>query len=95
MSFWNVLGPLIRVNQCLNKTSYLNIAADPVYSVVLIVYPNSDGYFKQQNTFCNSGGIVHKINLKNMKKGLLYLSGLHKLCISIRFSISWIQLKEL
>nr|KAF6369007.1 hypothetical protein mMyoMyo1_010414 [Myotis myotis] len=49
MFSWRDLGPLICVEQCLNSTTYLHIVADQVHPIMLMAYPNGDGFFQQDN----------------------------------------------
>ena len=58
MFSWHSLGPLIRVHGRQNKTSYLNIVADQVHPVMLMIYPNGNGYFQQDNATCHTADIV-------------------------------------
>lgn len=55
---WHAWSLTIRVQQCLKETSYPNIVADQVHPVMLMVYPNGDVYFQQDNTSCQSATIV-------------------------------------
>ncbi|GIX90496.1 hypothetical protein CEXT_195811 [Caerostris extrusa] len=48
MFSWNTLGPSIYVHEHSTKTSYLNIVVD-IHPVMFMVYPNSDGYFQEDN----------------------------------------------
>nr|KAF6349149.1 hypothetical protein mMyoMyo1_011705 [Myotis myotis] len=76
MFSWHDLGPLIRVEQCLNNTTYLSIIADQVHPIRLMPYPNGDGFFQQDNghatvlILCRSG-------FKNMRVTLSCLGGPH------------------
>lgn len=59
MTVWgHALTHLIHVHESLNKTPYLNIAAEKVHFFMLLVYPNGDGYFQQDNASCHSAGTV-------------------------------------
>nr|KAF6360092.1 hypothetical protein mMyoMyo1_011050 [Myotis myotis] len=58
MFSWHDLGLLICVEQCLNSTTYLSIVADQVYPIMLMVYPNGDGFFQQGNAPCHDACIV-------------------------------------
>nr|KAF6355158.1 hypothetical protein mMyoMyo1_011357 [Myotis myotis] len=60
MFSWHDLGPLIRVEQRLNSTTYLSIVADQVHPIMLMAYPNGDGVFQQDNVPCHSARIVHE-----------------------------------
>nr|KAF6349142.1 hypothetical protein mMyoMyo1_011698 [Myotis myotis] len=60
MFSWHDLGPLIHVEQHLNSTTYLSIIADQVHPIMLMAYPNGDGFFQQDNTPCHSAHIVQE-----------------------------------
>nr|KAF6336831.1 hypothetical protein mMyoMyo1_012050 [Myotis myotis] len=60
MFSWHDLGPLIRVEQHLNSTTYLSIIADQVHLIMLMVYPNGDGFFQQDNAVCHGAYIVQE-----------------------------------
>nr|KAF6369295.1 hypothetical protein mMyoMyo1_010662 [Myotis myotis] len=59
MFSWHDLGPLIRV-ECLNSTTYLSIIGDQVHPIMLMVYPNGDGFFQQDNAPCHDARIVQE-----------------------------------
>nr|KAF6360073.1 hypothetical protein mMyoMyo1_011031 [Myotis myotis] len=60
MFSWHDLGPLIHVEQRLNSTTYLSIVADQVHPIMLMVYPNGDGFFQQDNAPCHGARIVQE-----------------------------------
>nr|KAF6330375.1 hypothetical protein mMyoMyo1_012365 [Myotis myotis] len=60
MFSWHDLGPLIRVEQRLNSTTYLSIIADQVHPIMLMAYPNGDGFFQQDNAPCHGARIVQE-----------------------------------
>nr|KAF6324824.1 hypothetical protein mMyoMyo1_008290 [Myotis myotis] len=60
MFSWHDLGPLIRVGQRLNSTTYLSIIADQVHPIMLMAYPNGDGFFQQDNVPCHGAHIVQE-----------------------------------
>nr|KAF6387472.1 hypothetical protein mMyoMyo1_007968 [Myotis myotis] len=60
MFSWHDLGPLIRVEQCLNSTTCLSIIADQVHPIMLMAYPNGDGFFQQDNAPCHRACIVQE-----------------------------------
>nr|KAF6387391.1 hypothetical protein mMyoMyo1_007893 [Myotis myotis] len=60
MLSWHDLGPLIRVEQRLNSTAYLSIIADQVHPIMLMAYPNGDGFFQQDNVPCHGARIVQE-----------------------------------
>nr|KAF6378802.1 hypothetical protein mMyoMyo1_009705 [Myotis myotis] len=59
MFSWHDLGSLIPVEQCLNSTTYLSIIADQVHPIMLMAYPNGDGFF-QDNVPCHGARIVQE-----------------------------------
>nr|KAF6310702.1 hypothetical protein mMyoMyo1_008760 [Myotis myotis] len=60
MFSWHDLGSLIHVEQHLNSTTYLSIIADQVHPIMLMVYPNGDGFFQQDNAPCHGARIVQE-----------------------------------
>lgn len=54
----HALVPLIPFHECLNSISYINIVADKVHSVMLIIYPYDDDYIQQDKSSCHTAGIV-------------------------------------
>nr|KAF6369106.1 hypothetical protein mMyoMyo1_010511 [Myotis myotis] len=60
MFSWHDLGPLIHVEQSLNSTTYLSIVAGQVHPIMLMTYPNGDGFFQQDNVPCHSAHIVQE-----------------------------------
>nr|KAF6360184.1 hypothetical protein mMyoMyo1_011136 [Myotis myotis] len=60
MFSWHDLGPLIRVEQHLNSTTNLSIIADQVHPIMLMVYPNGDDFFQQDNMQCHDACIVQE-----------------------------------
>jgi hypothetical protein len=42
---WHTLGPLIKVEQCLNATTYLNIIANQVHPFMAAVKPYANVFF--------------------------------------------------
>nr|KAF6382611.1 hypothetical protein mPipKuh1_008967 [Pipistrellus kuhlii] len=61
MFSWYDLGPLIFVEQYLNSTTYLSIVADQVHPIMLMVYPNGDVFFQQDNVPCSyCAGVVSR-----------------------------------
>ena len=59
MFSWHTLGLLIKVEQCLNATGYLNIASQ-VHPFMAAVYPSVNGFRQQDNTPCHKAGIVQE-----------------------------------
>ncbi len=55
---WQILGPLVPIEHCLNATAYLSIVADHVHPFMTTVYPSSDGYFQQDNAPCHKAQIL-------------------------------------
>nr|KAF6324887.1 hypothetical protein mMyoMyo1_008338 [Myotis myotis] len=47
MFSWHDLGPLLCVEQHLNSTTYLSIIAGQLHPIMLMAYPNGDGFFQQ------------------------------------------------
>nr|KAF6360202.1 hypothetical protein mMyoMyo1_011154 [Myotis myotis] len=60
MFSWNDLGPLIHVEQRLNSTTYLSIIADQVHPLMLVAYPDGDGFFQQDNVPSHGAHIVQE-----------------------------------
>nr|KAF6319737.1 hypothetical protein mMyoMyo1_008476 [Myotis myotis] len=60
MFSWHELGPLIRVEPRLNSTTFLSIVADQVHPIMLMAYPNGDGFFQQDSAPCQSARIVQE-----------------------------------
>nr|KAF6360135.1 hypothetical protein mMyoMyo1_011093 [Myotis myotis] len=60
MFSWHDSGPLIHVEQPLNSTTYLSIVADQVHIIMLMAYPNGDGFFQQDNAPCHGAHIVQE-----------------------------------
>nr|KAF6387375.1 hypothetical protein mMyoMyo1_007881 [Myotis myotis] len=60
MFSWHDLGPLIRVELRLNSTTYLSTVADQVHPIMLMAYPNGDGFFQQDNVPCHGARIVQE-----------------------------------
>nr|KAF6369233.1 hypothetical protein mMyoMyo1_010611 [Myotis myotis] len=60
MFSWHDLGLLIHVEQRLTSTTYLSIVADQVHPIMLMAYPNGDGFFQQDNAPCHGAGIVQE-----------------------------------
>nr|KAF6355200.1 hypothetical protein mMyoMyo1_011390 [Myotis myotis] len=58
MFSWHDLGPFILVEQRLNSPTYLNIVADQVHPIMLMAYPNGNGFFQQDNAPCHG---AHKV----------------------------------
>ncbi|GFW64602.1 spermidine synthase [Trichonephila clavipes] len=46
------MGPLIHDEEYLNAEGCLSVIADQVHPVILMVYPDRDGYFQQDNAPC-------------------------------------------
>ncbi len=82
---WHTLGPLLRIEHCLNTTAYRSIVADHVHPFMTTVFPSSDA---------TSSRIMHHVTkLKssqtgflNMTMSSLYSNGLHSHQISIQES---------
>nr|KAF6300583.1 hypothetical protein mMyoMyo1_009057 [Myotis myotis] len=51
---------LIRVEQRLNSTTYLSIVADQVHPIMLMAYPNGNGFFQQDNAPCHGAHVVQE-----------------------------------
>nr|KAF6360105.1 hypothetical protein mMyoMyo1_011063 [Myotis myotis] len=60
MFSWHDLGPLIHVEQRPNSTTYLSIIADQVHPIMLMAYPNGDGFFQQDNALCHGAHNVQE-----------------------------------
>nr|KAF6387327.1 hypothetical protein mMyoMyo1_007836 [Myotis myotis] len=60
MFSWHDLGPLIRVEQHLKSTTYLSIVAVQVHPIMLMAYPNGDGFFQKDNAPCQGACIVQE-----------------------------------
>nr|KAF6360109.1 hypothetical protein mMyoMyo1_011067 [Myotis myotis] len=60
MFSWHDLGSLIHVEQRLTSTAYLSIIADQVHPIMLMAYPNGDGFFQQDNGPCHGARIVQE-----------------------------------
>nr|KAF6336827.1 hypothetical protein mMyoMyo1_012046 [Myotis myotis] len=77
----------------LNSTAYLSIVADQVHPVMLMAYPNGDGFFQEDNdhatvlVLCRSG-------FKHMRESLPCLGGPNNHQISVQLSICGMKLKE-
>ena len=54
---WDTLCPLIKVEQRLNATGYLNIFANQVHPFMAAMYPSANGFLQQNNSPC------HKIRI--------------------------------
>ena len=57
---WHTLGPLIKVEQRLIATGYLNIIANQVYPFTATVYPSGNGFIQQDNVSCHKVRIVQE-----------------------------------
>ena len=93
MFSWLDLSPLIHVEQHLNSTTYLSIIVDQVHPIMLMVYPNGDDFFQQDNAPCHGAHIVQELIL-NIRETLPFLGGPHNQQISIQLSICGKKLKE-
>ena len=63
MFSWHILGPLIKVEQRLNATGYLNIIANQVHPFMAAVYPSAIFFFffpQQDNAPRHKAGIVQE-----------------------------------
>ena len=49
---WHTLGPLIKVEQCLNAIGYLNIIANQVHPFMAAVYPSVNGFLSNIESIC-------------------------------------------
>ncbi len=85
---WHTLGPLIKVEQCLNATGYLNIIANQVHPFMAAVYPSANGFFQQDNAPCHKARIVQEWFHEHD-------SGLPSHQISIQLSICGMRWNEL
>ena len=57
---WHTLGLLIKVEQHLNATGYLNIIANQVHPFMTAVYPSANGFLQQDNAPCHKARIVQE-----------------------------------
>ena len=57
---WHTIGPLIKVEQRLNATGYLNIIANQVHPFMAAVYPSMNGFLQQDNSPCHKTRIVQE-----------------------------------
>ena len=57
---WHTLGSLIKLEQRLNATGYLNIIANQVYLFMTAVYPSANGFIQQNNAPCHKARIVQE-----------------------------------
>ena len=90
MFSWHDSGPLIRVEQHLNSTTYLSITADQVHPIKLMAYPNGDGFFQQDNAPCHGAHIVQEWFQEHEGD----FTWPHNHQISIQMSICGTKLKE-
>lgn len=86
------LASFVSFNSCSSMTDYENIA-DLVYRLMFMIYPNSDGYFQQDNSSCHNIGIAHDWFEENEGKFTL-LRWLRNLQISMPLSIYQTKLKK-
>ncbi|GFX85463.1 integrase catalytic domain-containing protein [Trichonephila clavipes] len=50
-----------------HKSPYLNFVVDGVHLVILMIYPNGNGYFQPENASCHIAGCtVHRIEMRSM-----------------------------
>nr|KAF6310646.1 hypothetical protein mMyoMyo1_008710 [Myotis myotis] len=87
------LGPLIRVEQRLNSTTYLSIVADQVHPIMWMAYPNGDGFFQQDNAPCHGARIVQEW-FQEHEGDFTLLRWPHNHQIAIQLSICGTKLKE-
>ena len=57
---WHTLGSLIKLEQRLNATGYLNIIANEVHPFMAAVYPSANGFLQQDNAPYHKARIVQE-----------------------------------
>ena len=60
MLSWLPLGPLIKVEQGLNATGYLNIIANQVHPLMAAVCPSGNGFLQQDNAPSHKARILQE-----------------------------------